>query len=288
MTQQQSIHTHSHQPAPHSHDHQITQGHGVEGDGFMRFLGRVAHNSGASLSNYRSSRLILASNKTMVISLLLLLGGVILAHVLPSALGSVAIAFVVVVAGHLAVIVMGGLIVVLVVRSVRTRIRRTVINSIPWTGREHVLDVGCGTGMLLNGCAQKLTTGKAIGIDLWQQEVAGSTDTLWENAKAEGVAGKVEYQTMDARHLTFENATFEVVVSSLALHHIGSQRADREQAVTQMIRVLKPGGYLSIVDVGSMMNIAEDVMGNAGLEIVYRRKTRFYRVATARKDKNSG
>lgn len=278
MTQQQSV---------HSHDHQVTPNQGVEGDGFMRFLGRIAHNSGASLSNYRSSRLILASNKTIMISLLVLLGGVILAHTLPGVLSTVAIAVLVIAGGHLAVVVMGGLLVVLVVRNVRSRIRRTVINSIPWTGREHVLDVGCGTGMLLNGCAQKLTTGKAIGIDLWQQEVAGSTNTLWENAKAEGVAGKVEYQMMDARHLTFENATFEVVVSSLALHHIGSQRADQEQAVTQMIRVLKPGGYLSIVDVGSMMNTAEDVMESAGLEMVYRHKTRFYRVATARKRKDS-
>lgn len=253
----------------------------------MRFLGRVAHNSGASLSNYRSSRLILASNKSIVISLLVLLGGVILAHTLPGVLSTAAIAVLVIAGGHLAVVVMGGLLVVLVVRSVRTRIRRTVINSIPWTGREQVLDVGCGTGMLLSGCAQKLTTGKAIGIDLWQQEVAGSTNTLWENAKAEGVAEKVEYQRMDARHLTFEDATFEVVVSSLALHHIGSQQADREQAVTQMIRVLKPGGYLSIVDVGSMMNTAEEVMESAGLEMIYRHKTRFYRVATARKRKDS-
>lgn len=146
-----------------------------------------------------------------------------------------------------------------------------------------VLDVGCGTGMLLNGCARKLTTGKAIGIDLWQQAIAGSSNVLMQNAKAEGVSDKVEYQEMDARHLAFGDDHFNVVVSSFALHHIGTVRADREQAVTEMIRVLAPGGYLSLVDTGSMIDMAELVVSKAELEIVSHQKTHFFQVVTARK-----
>jgi ubiquinone/menaquinone biosynthesis C-methylase UbiE len=103
------------------------------------------------------------------------------------------------------------------------------------------------------------------------------------NARAEGVAGKVQYQEMDACHLTFEDQCFNVVVSSFALHHIGTQRADREQAVSEMIRVLAPSGYLSLVDTGSMIDMADEVISQAGLEIVRRQRTHFFQVVTVRK-----
>jgi arsenite methyltransferase len=32
---------------------------------------------------------------------------------------------------------------------------------------ENVLDVGTGQGLLMNGAAKHLTTGKSIGIDIW-------------------------------------------------------------------------------------------------------------------------
>ncbi len=40
----------------------------------------------------------------------------------------------------------------------------------PWTGDENVLDVGCGRGLMLLGAARRLTTGQAVGIDLWRDE----------------------------------------------------------------------------------------------------------------------
>src|SRR5215831_4239697 len=46
-------------------------------------------------------------------------------------------------------------------------IRDRMLSSIPWRGDEQVLDVGCGRGLLLVGAAQRLTTGKATGLDRW-------------------------------------------------------------------------------------------------------------------------
>jgi ubiquinone/menaquinone biosynthesis C-methylase UbiE len=180
-------------------------------------------------------------------------------------------------------LVIGGLGVGLFMRRMRNRLRQTVIRSIPWRGTETVLDVGCGTGMLVNGCAQNLTTGKAIGIDLWQESIGGTPEIMMANAKAEGVADKVEIQKMDARHLTFDDSNFDVVVSSAALHHIGRSRAECEEAVAHMIRVLKPGGYLALVDVNPMIDIAESVIAKAGLQISHREQDRFVRFVTARK-----
>lgn len=267
----------------HSHGHNSEHAHPGEDSGrLMKILGMIAHD-GKALSDYRGPRLVPASNHVIVGTILVLLVGAVLAHLLPSNLTNVAWIVVIVAAGHLAILIIGGLIVTLFVRYVRSRARRMVIDSIPWRGTEMVLDVGCGTGMLLNGCAQKLTTGKAVGIDLWQQPVAGSPNVLMNNAKAEGVADKVEYQEMDARHLTFEDGRFNVVVSSFALHHIGTRREDREQAVTEMIRALAPGGYLSLLDVGSMIEMAAAVVARTELELVNHQQTRFFHTITARK-----
>src|SRR5262245_44642927 len=50
----------------------------------------------------------------------------------------------------------------------KVRAREHFLDLIPWRGDESVLDVGCGRGLLLIGAARRLTTGKAVGIDLWQ------------------------------------------------------------------------------------------------------------------------
>ena len=57
-----------------------------------------------------------------------------------------------------------------------------------------LLDVGYGHGLLLIGGARRLTTGRAVGIDLWSQtdQHANSAAATRANAAAEGVADRVE------------------------------------------------------------------------------------------------
>src|SRR6185436_5889430 len=50
----------------------------------------------------------------------------------------------------------------------KVREREWLLDRIAWSGAERVLDVGCGRGLLLIGAAKRLTTGSAVGIDLWQ------------------------------------------------------------------------------------------------------------------------
>src|SRR5213083_296191 len=52
----------------------------------------------------------------------------------------------------------------------KVRDRERLLDLISWTGRERVLDVGCGRGLMLIGAAKRLTTGSAVGIDIWQAE----------------------------------------------------------------------------------------------------------------------
>jgi len=128
------------------------------------------------------------------------------------------------------------------------RTRDALLNAVPWHGDEQVLDVGCGHGLMLIGAAKRLTTGHATGIDIWQNvdQANNSANATLRNAELEGV--RVDVRDGDARKIPFGDATFDVVVSSLALHNIYNAK-EREQALAEIARVLKPGGHAAIFDV---------------------------------------
>lgn len=129
------------------------------------------------------------------------------------------------------------------------RVRDALMSRIAWRGDERVLDVGCGHGLLLVAAAKRLTTGRAIGIDIWSQVDQGDNhpENTARNARIEGVADRVEIRDGDARKLDFPDGSFDVVVSSLALHNI-PEKAERDQAIREIVRVLKPGGHVAIYD----------------------------------------
>lgn len=117
-------------------------------------------------------------------------------------------------------------------------------------GDERILDLGCGRGAVLLMAAEHLTTGRAVGVDLWRSvdQSGNSPEATQRNAVAEGVADRIELQTGDMTALPFEDNSFDVVVSSLAIHNIRG-RAGREKAIDEAVRVLRPGGRLMIADV---------------------------------------
>ncbi len=132
----------------------------------------------------------------------------------------------------------------------KRRLRERLLDRLPWTGGEAVLDVGCGRGLMLIGAAKRLTTGRAVGIDVWQAEdLSGNRpEATLENARREGVSDRVEVQTADMRKLPFPDATFDTVVSNYALHNL-YRPAERAQALAEIARVLKPGGRVLINDI---------------------------------------
>lgn len=128
--------------------------------------------------------------------------------------------------------------------------REELLDAINWTGAEQVLDVGCGRGLMLVGAAKRLSTGTATGIDLWQQQdqAHNSAEAALNNAALEGVASRIKVQTADMRQLPFANDSFDVVTSSWTIHNLGSV-ADRELALREIVRALKPGGWLLLIDI---------------------------------------
>ena len=129
------------------------------------------------------------------------------------------------------------------------RFREAILNRIDWSGNERVLDVGCGSGLLLIGAAKQLTDGRAVGVDLWRGADLSNNrvETTLSNASIEGVSERVSVVEGDARRLPFDDLSFDVVVSLHALHNIG-KREERVQALAEVVRVLAPGGRLVLAD----------------------------------------
>ena len=146
-----------------------------------------------------------------------------------------------------------------------------LLGSLSLQGDEQVLDVGCGRGAVLLLAAQRLSSGKATGIDLWQvQDQSGNALAATQrNAAAEGVSEKIELHTGDMRKLPFGDASFDVIVSSLAIHNV-PDAGGRAEAVREIARVLKPGGRVLLADFKFVADYAK-TLREAGLSEVQTR-----------------
>src|SRR5262245_47654906 len=119
--------------------------------------------------------------------------------------------------------------------------------------------------------AQRLPRGRAVGVDVWSaKDQAGNAEQVTRrNADLEGVADRVELHTADMRQLPFEDGSFDVVVSSLAIHNIAGA-GERANALREAARVLKRGGKLAIADIRHTRAYAAELKA-CGLKVTERR-----------------
>jgi SAM-dependent methyltransferase len=129
-------------------------------------------------------------------------------------------------------------------RTGRLRIREQLLDALELSGSERVLDFGCGLGLLGIGAAKRLTSGKVIAIG----ETA-TNETARENAKLEGVADKIRFETGDLNRLSYPDGHFDVVMAGRALATLEGD-ALRTQAAREMVRLLKAGGRLALHEIG--------------------------------------
>jgi SAM-dependent methyltransferase len=149
----------------------------------------------------------------------------------------------------------------------KKRVRDRLVAAFALSGNERVLDAGCGRGLALIGCAKKLTAGRAVGIDLWAAKDLSSNnpEATRANAAAEGVADRVEVETGDITRLPFSDGSFDAVISMTVIHNIPS-RDGRDRALSELVRVLKPGGRIAIFDLLHTARYAEVLQG-AGMKV---------------------
>ena len=95
----------------------------------------------------------------------------------------------------------------------------------PWLGDVDVLEVGCGTGLILERLGRRARS--AVGVDL--------SPGMLERARARGL----EVHQSDASSLPFDDESFDLVVSFKVLAHV----EDIGGALREIHRVLRPGGH---------------------------------------------
>ena len=115
-------------------------------------------------------------------------------------------------------------------------------------GDERVLDVGCGRGAVMTMVAKLLPRGRVVGIDLWSEVPVGQWPRrCGVQLRARGRCAIAASSHWDMRSMPFADASFDLVISSLAVHNI-LDRGGRSQAIDVIARVLKPSGRVVIAD----------------------------------------
>lgn len=107
---------------------------------------------------------------------------------------------------------------------------------LPYGARLTYLDVGCGNGMaaihLATTCGFDVT-----GIDVDPDQIRLAQRTAGQRVD-------VRFQVADATRLPFADATFDIVATNRMTHHIPGWKT----AIAEMVRVVRPGGFLVYSD----------------------------------------
>jgi len=101
-----------------------------------------------------------------------------------------------------------------------------------------VLEVGTGKGRFLVELARHVASVTTVDIAAEEQQCARL------NARYAGLEERIQFVVQDAACLPWPNATFDAVVTLNAMHHI----VNFEQALDEMLRVVKPGGKVVLAD----------------------------------------
>jgi ubiquinone/menaquinone biosynthesis C-methylase UbiE len=116
--------------------------------------------------------------------------------------------------------------------------RQHVLELAALKGDEHLLDAGCGTGMMALRIVTRYPGCMVQGIDVSPKMIAAAR----REAKAQGLA--VDFRVGSILALPFPGSSFDGVITNIMYHHL--DLAEKRQAVAEIARVLKAGGrYVS-------------------------------------------
>jgi len=118
---------------------------------------------------------------------------------------------------------------------------RALVDVAALQPEEQVLDVGCGTGALALAAAKELLAADSVnGLDASERMIAVA------RLKAAGARYPARFIVGTAEALPFEDEQFDVVFSTLMLHHL--PKPARLNCLREARRVLKPTGRVIVAD----------------------------------------
>lgn len=122
-----------------------------------------------------------------------------------------------------------------------------LVEAAQLTGREHILDAGCGTGHTALALATQGVS--VVAVDL----TAAMLEQGRRLAAERGITG-IDFRLGDVEQLPFAGSEFDLVVSRYSAHHWPHP----QRALAEFRRVLRPGGTLLLADIVSFDAFALD------------------------------
>ena len=105
-----------------------------------------------------------------------------------------------------------------------------------------VLSVGCGPGVILNAVTNLDSSIRATGIDVSEVRLKQAKKRNRENSRVQFVCG-------DAQSMEFQSNSFDLVYCRMLLQYL----KEKERAVSEMVRVCKPGGTVLVQDLDGQL-----------------------------------
>ena len=116
---------------------------------------------------------------------------------------------------------------------------------------EQVLDIGCGAGVdTILASMMTGPTGSVVGVDIVPEMLQQAETNLRMT-----VLKSVTFRKASGKNLPFPGDTFEVVISNGVINLI----PDKKSALTEIVRVLKPGGRLMVADQVASGSVQKDI-----------------------------
>ena len=135
------------------------------------------------------------------------------------------------------------------------RMKERVLDAAGIADGDRVLDLGCGTGVLAVLIKRRYPGCVVTGIDIDPKILAIA------ERRAAKARVHVELVCAPAERTGLPDASFDVVVSTLAFHHLAF--GSKQQAVGEVVRVLRPGGTFFIVDLQPWRRRPDDLTAEA-------------------------
>jgi ubiquinone/menaquinone biosynthesis C-methylase UbiE len=135
-------------------------------------------------------------------------------------------------------------------------IHKRLLEYLEFSPNPFVLDIGCGTGRLLQRLATNFDDLRGIGLDL-------SPQMLREARKKNKYRKRIIFQQGNANQLPFADHQFDAVFNTISFLHYPNP----EQVLREINRVIRPLGYFYLVDYSSVDGMSQCSISPGGLRL---------------------